>query len=70
MLPLTDERPGFVEKEVWPEIDAWEEAEEIPRRVWQRMGELGLLGLEYQESGAGLSSSQWRRTSRRCRAPS
>jgi acyl-CoA dehydrogenase len=46
---------SFVEKEVWPEVDRWEERGEIPRAVWRRLGELGLLGLEYPEryGGAG-----------------
>ncbi len=61
MLPFTDEHDllrrtvrAFVEKEVWPEVDQWEESEEIPRHIWRRMGGLGLLGLEYApEHGGG-----------------
>ena len=51
---LTDEHEmlrrtvrAFVEKEVAPQVDAWEEAGRIPRAFWRRLGELGLLGLEF-----------------------
>jgi acyl-CoA dehydrogenase len=44
----------FVEKEVVPQVDAWEEAGRIPREFWRRLGELGLLGLEFPpEHGGG-----------------
>src|SRR5260370_1851933 len=38
---------AFVEKEVAPQVDAWEEAGRIPREFWRRLGELGLVGLEF-----------------------
>src|SRR5260370_14548728 len=45
---------AFVEKEVAPQVDAWEEAGRIPREFWRRLGELGLLGLEFPvEYGGG-----------------
>ncbi|HEV8438671.1 MAG TPA: acyl-CoA dehydrogenase family protein [Methylomirabilota bacterium] len=46
---------AFVDKEVVPHVDAWEEAGEIPRAFWRRLGELGLLGLEVpvEHGGAG-----------------
>ena len=45
---------AFVEKEVAPNAAAWEEAGRIPRTLWQRLGELGFLGLEYPtEYGGG-----------------
>ncbi|MGH7374804.1 MAG: acyl-CoA dehydrogenase family protein [Candidatus Rokuibacteriota bacterium] len=58
---LTDEHEmlrrtvrAFVEKEVVPHVDAWEEAGRIPRAFWRRLGELGLLGLEFPtEYGGG-----------------
>ncbi|KGK89638.1 acyl-CoA dehydrogenase [Desulfosporosinus sp. HMP52] len=45
----------FVEKELSPHIDEWEENQEIPRWVWQRMGELGYLcpWLEEKYGGSG-----------------
>src|SRR5262249_58350405 len=46
---------AFVEKEVEPHIEEWEQAGQIPRSIWTRMGELGFLGVEYDEryGGAG-----------------
>lgn len=43
----------FVEKEVIPFTDEWEEAGEIPRSIWERLGELGFLGIEYPEKYGG-----------------
>jgi len=31
---------AFVEKEVVPQVNAWEEAGRIPRDFWRRLGEL------------------------------
>ncbi len=44
---------SFVDKEVAPHIDEWEAAGEIPRALWRRMGELGFLGVEYDEKYGG-----------------
>ncbi len=45
---------AFVEKEVTPQVAAWEEAGRIPRSLWRRLGELGFLGLEFPtEYGGG-----------------
>ena len=40
---------AFLEKEVRPNIDQWEEDRRIPRDVWKKMGEMGFLGLSYPE---------------------
>ncbi|MEM7657037.1 MAG: acyl-CoA dehydrogenase family protein [Bacteroidota bacterium] len=47
---------AFLEKEAIPHIDQWEEERRIPREIWQKMGEMGFLGLSYPEEygGAGL----------------
>ncbi len=50
-----DQIRRFVEKEVVPHGDAWEEAEETPRTVLQRMGELGFLGIRYPEQYGGAN---------------
>ncbi len=50
-----DQVRRFVEKEVVPHGDAWEEAEETPRTVLQRMGELGFLGIRYPEEYGGAN---------------
>lgn len=48
----------FVEKEVRPFVNEWEQQGEIPDRVVKRMGELGLLGAPIPEKygGAGLDA--------------
>jgi len=46
----------FVEKEVIPYTEEWEERGEIPRSVWRRMGELGFLGIEYPEEYGGAGA--------------
>jgi alkylation response protein AidB-like acyl-CoA dehydrogenase len=45
----------FVEKEVTPHVGAWEDAGQIPKSFWRRLGELGFLGLEFpaQYGGGG-----------------
>ena len=37
----------FVEKELVPHAEEWEEAGEFPNSVFIRMGEFGFLGLRY-----------------------
>ena len=44
---------SFVEKEVAPHIEEWEEAGQIPKSLWPRMGQLGFLGVEYDETYGG-----------------
>jgi acyl-CoA dehydrogenase len=46
---------AFVQKEVEPHVEEWEAAGQIPKSIWPRMGELGFLGVEYDEryGGAG-----------------
>ncbi len=44
----------FVEQEIVPHVDVWEERGEIPRALFRRMGELGFLGVEFPpEYGGG-----------------
>ncbi|WP_232059652.1 acyl-CoA dehydrogenase family protein [Kyrpidia spormannii] len=43
----------FVEKEVKPYVDQWEEQGEFPKSILRRMGELGFLGLRYPEEVGG-----------------
>jgi acyl-CoA dehydrogenase len=64
---------AFVQKEVAPHVDAWEEEGRIPRAFWRRLGELGLLGLEFPtEYGGGggdfLSSVVLGEEMARCRS--
>ncbi|CAI8701296.1 MULTISPECIES: acyl-CoA dehydrogenase family protein [Pseudomonas] len=39
----------FVEREVLPDIDAWEEAESFPRELYLKAGAAGILGIGYPE---------------------
>ena len=43
----------FLEKEVKPNIDEWEEKRFTPRDIWPKMGEMGFLGLGYPEEYGG-----------------
>jgi len=47
---------AFVEKEVMPHVEEWEQAGRLPRGIWSRMGELGLLGVEYDEKYGGAGA--------------
>jgi citronellyl-CoA dehydrogenase len=44
---------GFVEKELRPHADEWEAAKDFPDWVFERMGELGFLGLHFDEADGG-----------------
>ena len=37
----------FVEEEITPYVDEWEERQQIPRELFRRLGKLGFLGVEY-----------------------
>jgi acyl-CoA dehydrogenase len=47
---------SFVQKEVEPHIEEWEQAGQIPKSIWPRMGALGFLGVEYDERYGGAGS--------------
>jgi len=46
----------FVEKEVVPNAPLWEGQGFIPRQVWDRMGELGFLGINHEERFGGIAA--------------
>ncbi len=46
----------FLEEEVAPHADEWEEARAIPRSIWKRMGELGFLGISLPEAYGGTEA--------------
>ncbi|MCY0150725.1 acyl-CoA dehydrogenase family protein [Hoeflea sp. G2-23] len=50
---LRDQIRRFVEAEIVPHGDAWEEAGKVPREVFAKMGELGFLGMRYPEQYGG-----------------
>ncbi len=46
---------NFIDSEVKPYIDEWEENEQIPRELHYRAAELGILGIGFPDSCGGLS---------------
>jgi acyl-CoA dehydrogenase len=50
---LRESLRSFVEKEIRPHAPEWEEAQEFPRELFNRMGKLGFLGLNYPEEYGG-----------------
>src|SRR2546430_14428651 len=43
----------FIEREIMPHVEEWEAAGRMPRSIWPRLGELGFLGVEYDEKYGG-----------------
>jgi len=43
----------FVEREILPDIDLWEEAESFPRELYRKAGQAGILGIGYPEAFGG-----------------
>jgi citronellyl-CoA dehydrogenase len=51
---------SFVEKEINPQIDEWEDAGIFPAHdLFRRMGALGLLGVEYDPEYGGGGADHW-----------
>lgn len=46
----------FVEKEVLPYADQWEEEQKIPKSFWKKMGEQGFLGVNFPEKYGGTDN--------------
>ena len=49
----------FVKTELLPNVDDWEEQGFVPKSVFQEMGKLGFLGLEYGETFGGSQTDFW-----------
>ncbi|MFN4219253.1 MAG: acyl-CoA dehydrogenase family protein, partial [Candidatus Bipolaricaulia bacterium] len=49
----------FVEEELNPHVDEWEAAGIFPKEVYRRMGELGFLGIRYDEKYGGAGADIW-----------
>ena len=49
----------FVQKEVVPNVNKWEDDEMIPREVFKRMGNLGFLGINFPEELGGTNNDFW-----------
>lgn len=46
----------FLDKEVKPFIDEWEEKGQIPKEIWKKFGDMGYLGLNYSEDLGGTNA--------------
>ena len=44
---------GFVDKEIMPFVDEWEEAGRIPRELFKKANQAGLLGIGYPTEYGG-----------------
>ena len=49
----------FVQEEILPHVEEWEEKEETPRSLFEHMGELGFLGAEYPPEYGGGGADFW-----------
>ncbi|BFM14879.1 acyl-CoA dehydrogenase family protein [Maricurvus nonylphenolicus] len=45
----------FVDKEIIPYVDDWEEAGEVPLELWSKAADIGLLQMGYPEEYGGIS---------------
>ena len=45
----------FLQKEVVPNLDKWEEEGKIDTSIWQKMGDMGFLGIPYPEEYSGMN---------------
>jgi acyl-CoA dehydrogenase len=50
---------SFVEREIAPHINEWDEAGAFPRALYRRAAELGLLALGYPEAYGGTPADTW-----------
>ncbi len=49
----------FLQKEVIPNVDKWEEEQRIPHDLWKKFGAMGYLGLNYEEKYGGEGVDFW-----------
>ncbi len=49
----------FVEEEITPHVDEWEERQQIPRDLFRQLGALGFLGVEYPVEYGGGGADFW-----------
>ena len=52
---------AFVEREIAPHVNAWDEAGSFPRALYRRAAEVGLLGIGYPEAYGGTPADGWYR---------
>lgn len=49
----------FIAQEITPYIEEWEKNHECPRHIFERMGEMGFLGVTYPEAYGGSGMDFW-----------
>jgi acyl-CoA dehydrogenase len=49
----------FIEKEVIPNASTWESERQIPKSIFQKMGDLGYLGINFSEEYGGTNADLW-----------
>ncbi len=47
----------FVNKEIRPHVEKWEAQGFTPRNIWKKCGDLGFLGIPYEEKYRGLAAN-------------
>ena len=47
---------AFLDKEVMPNIDKWEEEQRMPKDLWPKFGEMGYFGLNYPVKYGGMDA--------------
>jgi acyl-CoA dehydrogenase len=50
---------AFVDAEIAPNVNAWDEAQTFPRELYTRAAHIGLLGLGYPEAYGGTPADTW-----------
>ena len=50
---------AFLDKEVMPHIDNWEEEGRIPKALWKKFGDMGYMGLNMSEDYGGMDADFW-----------
>jgi acyl-CoA dehydrogenase len=50
---------AFLDKEVMPFIDQWEEDGQLPADIWKKFGDMGYFGLSHEEKYGGLGLDFW-----------
>jgi acyl-CoA dehydrogenase len=56
---LRDSVRRFVEREIKPHVEEWEEKEIFPRELYKKAGDAGYLGLEYPEELGGTPADKF-----------
>lgn len=49
----------FIDQEIMPYAEDWDEAGHIPNELWPKAAEIGLLGMGYPEEYGGIPADSW-----------